>query len=37
MQGTDSRSGPYGGGMSEERRGYLYGIVAYVLWGFFPI
>jgi chloramphenicol-sensitive protein RarD len=23
--------------MSDERRGYLYGIVAYVLWGFFPI
>ncbi|SLL97165.1 MULTISPECIES: EamA family transporter RarD [unclassified Actinoplanes] len=23
--------------MSDERRGYLYGITAYVLWGFFPI
>jgi chloramphenicol-sensitive protein RarD len=23
--------------MSEERRGYAYGLVAYVLWGFFPI
>jgi len=23
--------------MSEERRGYLYGLAAYVLWGFFPI
>jgi chloramphenicol-sensitive protein RarD len=23
--------------MGEERRGYLYGLVAYVLWGFFPI
>jgi len=23
--------------MSEERRGYLYGLLAYVLWGFFPI
>jgi len=23
--------------MSEERRGYLYGLGAYVLWGFFPI
>jgi chloramphenicol-sensitive protein RarD len=23
--------------MTEERRGYLYGIVAYALWGFFPI
>jgi len=23
--------------MSEERRGYLYGLVAYALWGFFPI
>ncbi|WP_433373271.1 EamA family transporter RarD [Actinoplanes sp. CA-142083] len=23
--------------MSEERRGYLYGLTAYVLWGFFPI
>ena len=23
--------------MSEERRGYLYGLIAYVLWGFFPI
>jgi chloramphenicol-sensitive protein RarD len=23
--------------MSEERRGYLYGLVAYVIWGFFPI
>ena len=24
-------------GMSEERRGYLYGLSAYVMWGFFPI
>ena len=23
--------------MGEERKGYLYGLVAYVLWGFFPI
>ncbi|MEU4238891.1 EamA family transporter RarD [Actinoplanes sp. NPDC026619] len=23
--------------MSEERRGYLYGLTAYVMWGFFPI
>src|SRR5919107_1406985 len=23
--------------MSEERRGYLYGLIAYALWGFFPI
>jgi chloramphenicol-sensitive protein RarD len=23
--------------MSEERRGYLYGLIAYVIWGFFPI
>jgi chloramphenicol-sensitive protein RarD len=23
--------------MSEERRGYLYGLLAYVMWGFFPI
>jgi len=23
--------------MSEERRGYLYGLTAYVIWGFFPI
>jgi len=23
--------------MSEERRGYLYGLAAYVMWGFFPI
>jgi chloramphenicol-sensitive protein RarD len=23
--------------MSEERRGYVYGLVAYALWGFFPI
>jgi chloramphenicol-sensitive protein RarD len=23
--------------MTEERRGYLYGLAAYVLWGFFPI
>jgi chloramphenicol-sensitive protein RarD len=23
--------------MSDERRGYLYGLAAYVLWGFFPI
>ena len=23
--------------MGEERRGYLYGLTAYVLWGFFPI
>ncbi|KUL39061.1 EamA family transporter RarD [Actinoplanes awajinensis] len=23
--------------MSDERRGYLYGLTAYVLWGFFPI
>jgi chloramphenicol-sensitive protein RarD len=23
--------------MSDERRGYLYGLVAYALWGFFPI
>ncbi|MFF5296821.1 EamA family transporter RarD [Paractinoplanes globisporus] len=23
--------------MSEERRGYLYGLAAYVIWGFFPI
>jgi chloramphenicol-sensitive protein RarD len=23
--------------MTEERRGYLYGLTAYVLWGFFPI
>jgi chloramphenicol-sensitive protein RarD len=23
--------------MSEERRGYLYGLVAYAIWGFFPI
>ena len=23
--------------MGEERRGYLYGLIAYVLWGFFPI
>jgi chloramphenicol-sensitive protein RarD len=23
--------------MSEQRRGYLYGLAAYVLWGFFPI
>jgi chloramphenicol-sensitive protein RarD len=23
--------------MSEERRGYAYGLVAYVMWGFFPI
>src|SRR6185503_5321979 len=23
--------------MGEERRGYLYGLGAYVLWGFFPI
>ena len=29
--------GPYGGCMGEERRGYLYGLTAYVLWGFFPI
>ncbi|GAA1587029.1 EamA family transporter RarD [Actinoplanes couchii] len=28
---------PYRGGMSDERRGYLYGLTAYVLWGFFPI
>ncbi|WP_433797382.1 EamA family transporter RarD [Actinoplanes sp. CA-252034] len=23
--------------MSEERRGYLYGLAAYIMWGFFPI
>ena len=23
--------------MSDERRGYLYGLIAYVMWGFFPI
>src|SRR5690349_11449019 len=23
--------------MSDERRGYLYGLIAYALWGFFPI
>ena len=23
--------------MSSERRGYLYGLLAYVMWGFFPI
>ncbi len=23
--------------MSDERRGYLYGLVAYILWGFFPL
>src|SRR3712207_812586 len=23
--------------MSDERRGYLYGLAAYILWGFFPI
>src|SRR3954469_757286 len=23
--------------MSEERRGYLYGLLAYAMWGFFPI
>jgi chloramphenicol-sensitive protein RarD len=29
--------GPYGVDMSDERRGYLYGLTAYVMWGFFPI
>ena len=28
---------PYREGMGEERRGYLYGLIAYALWGFFPI
>ena len=28
---------PYRERMSEERRGYLYGLAAYALWGFFPI
>ena len=37
MQGPDRPAGPYREGMSEERRGYLYGLIAYVLWGFFPI
>ena len=23
--------------MSDERRGYVYGLIAYALWGFFPI
>src|SRR3954454_4674481 len=23
--------------MSDERRGYLYGLIAYAIWGFFPI
>src|SRR4051812_40837047 len=23
--------------MGEERRGYIYGLIAYALWGFFPI
>ena len=37
MQGVWPGSGLTVWGMGDERRGYLYGLAAYVLWGFFPI
>ena len=37
MQGAHCRRDLTVSGMSEERRGYLYGLGAYVLWGFFPL
>ena len=37
MQGPARRSELTVWDMSEERRGYVYGLIAYAIWGFFPI
>ena len=36
-KGTERRHAPYGGGVTPLRLGYLYGLGAYLLWGFFPL
>ena len=36
-KGTERQFTPYGGSVTQLRRGYLYGFGAYLLWGFFPL